>query len=157
MQHTQGEYDYQQISPVFSVPLSSVEYPDQLHMVCEIPKGTDDKMEVKLDEEYQAIMHDLTAAGHIRKYKHGVMPWNYGMLPQTWEDDRHVWPETGLVGDGDPIDVIEIGSLVLSTEIARVKVLGILALIDQYETDWKVIAINTDDPRAKSIASKFLS
>ena len=31
-------------------------------------------------------------------------------------------------------------------EIIRVKVLGILAMIDEGETDWKVIAVNVEDP-----------
>lgn len=33
-------------------------------------------------------------------------------------------------------------------EVIKVKVLGTLALIDEGETDWKVIVINTDDPDA---------
>lgn len=33
-------------------------------------------------------------------------------------------------------------------EIIRVKVLGILALIDEGETDWKVMVINVEDPEA---------
>ncbi|XP_008592312.1 PREDICTED: inorganic pyrophosphatase 2, mitochondrial-like, partial [Galeopterus variegatus] len=36
-------------------------------------------------------------------------------------------------------------------EVIHVKILGILALIDQGETDWKLIAINVNDPEA----SKF--
>uniref|UniRef100_A0A8P0PHX5 inorganic diphosphatase n=1 Tax=Canis lupus familiaris TaxID=9615 RepID=A0A8P0PHX5_CANLF len=36
-------------------------------------------------------------------------------------------------------------------EVIPVKILGILALIDQGETDWKIIAINVNDPEA----SKF--
>lgn len=35
-------------------------------------------------------------------------------------------------------------------EVIKVKVLGTLALIDEGETDWKVIVINTDDPEADS-------
>lgn len=35
------------------------------------------------------------------------------------------------------------------------KVLGILAMIDEGETDWKVIAINVDDPEAKELNSMF--
>lgn len=35
-------------------------------------------------------------------------------------------------------------------EIIKVKVLGTLALIDEGETDWKVIVINTEDPEAAS-------
>lgn len=36
-------------------------------------------------------------------------------------------------------------------EVIKVKVLGILAMIDEGETDWKVIAINVDDPEAKDL------
>lgn len=34
------------------------------------------------------------------------------------------------------------------------KILGILALIDQGETDWKIIAINVNDPEASKIHGK---
>ncbi len=33
------------------------------------------------------------------------------------------------------------------------KVLGILAMIDEGEMDWKVIAINSEDPDAKNLNS----
>lgn len=36
----------------------------------------------------------------------------------------------------------------LRGEVIKVKVLGVLAMIDEGETDWKVIAINVDDPEA---------
>lgn len=35
------------------------------------------------------------------------------------------------------------------------KVLGVLAMIDEGETDWKVIVINVDDPEAKDFNSKY--
>lgn len=55
-----------------------------------------------------------------------------------------------------PVPPLQCGfvlTLVLSQvctrgEIIKVKVLGILAMIDEGETDWKVIAINVDDPDA---------
>lgn len=37
------------------------------------------------------------------------------------------------------------------------KVLGILAMIDEGETDWKVIAINVEDPEANNLNSKHLN
>lgn len=40
--------------------------------------------------------------------------------------------------------------------MVQVKVLGILALIDEGETDWKVIAINIEDPDASSLNSEYL-
>ena len=39
-------------------------------------------------------------------------------------------------------------------EIIRVKVLGILAMINEGETDWKVIAINVEDPDAANYNGK---
>lgn len=41
-------------------------------------------------------------------------------------------------------------------EVIKVKVLGVLAMIDEGETDWKVIAINVEDPEAKVLNSKHL-
>lgn len=80
--------------------------------------------------------------GQLRFYKWGDMMFNYGAFPQTWEDPKLVHPDTQKSGDNDPIDVIEIGTKQMQTgEVAPVKVLGILALIDDNETDWKVLAI----------------
>ena len=57
--------------------------------------------------------------------------------------------DTGHAGDNDPIDCLEIGSRQLKTgSITAVKILGVLALIDDGETDWKVIAINISDSMA---------
>jgi Inorganic pyrophosphatase len=39
-------------------------------------------------------------------------------------------------------------------EVLQVKVLGIIALIDEGETDWKVIAINIHDPLAEKLNGK---
>lgn len=56
-------------------------------------------------------------------------------------------PETGALGDGDPIDVIELGSGPLSMgSVVAVKVLGSMALIDEGETDHKILAIRESDP-----------
>lgn len=82
---------------------------------------------------------------------HGYI-WNYGAFPQTWENPEHTDPSTGCKGDNDPIDVLEIGSRVAKRgEVVQVKVLGIVALIDEGETDWKVITIDINDPKANDL------
>ena len=44
-------------------------------------------------------------------------------------------------GDGDPIDVVDIGyKVAYRGQVKQVKVLGMLAMIDEGETDWKVSA-----------------
>ena len=80
------------------------------------------------------------------------MLFNYGAFPQTWEDPAHITHDTGARGDNDPLDAIEIGNKQWSTgSIVRVKVLGVLAMIDSGETDWKVIVISAEDPLAKYV------
>lgn len=55
-------------------------------------------------------------------------------------------------GDNDPLDVVEIGSEALASgTVHKVKVLGVLAMIDDGELDWKVIAIKSEDPLAKEL------
>jgi hypothetical protein len=59
------------------------------------------------------------------------------------------WPSAGAKGDNDPLDAIEIGSKQWRTgSIVRVKILGVLAMIDSGETDWKVVCVNQYDPLA---------
>ena len=60
--------------------------------------------------------------------------------------------ETKAKGDNDPLDVCEIGEQVgYVGQVKQVKVLGIMALLDEGETDWKVIVVDVQD----SLASKL--
>ncbi|NXX95937.1 IPYR pyrophosphatase, partial [Centropus bengalensis] len=110
---------------------------------------------IATEEPLNPIKQDIKK-GKLR-YVANIFPhkgyiWNYGALPQTWEDPNHTDKVTGCCGDNDPIDVCEIGSKVRSSgEIVQVKVLGVLALVDEGETDWKIIAISVDDPEAQKI------
>ena len=132
------------ISPWHDIPLKDG---DNYNMIVEIPKMTKAKMEVATKEENNPIAQD-TKNGKLRDY-HGPIFWNYGLFPQTWEDPNQMHPELGFFGDNDPIDVVEIGSSVIETgTIIPVKPLGILAMIDEGELDWKVLAINAEDPLA---------
>lgn len=82
---------------------------------------------------------------------HGYI-WNYGAFPQTWENPDHLDPATGCKGDNDPIDVLDIGYRVAKRgEVKQVKILGTIALIDEGETDWKVITIDVKDPDADKL------
>ena len=56
----------------------------------------------------------------------------------------------GCFGDDDPIDVVEIGGSALEMgSVKEVKPLGVLAMIDDGELDWKVVAVALDDPLAE--------
>jgi len=133
------------ISPWHDIPLKGEG--DSYNMVVEIPKMTKAKMEVATKEESNPIAQDIKK-GKLRDY-HGPIFWNYGCLPQTWEDPNVEHPELKCFGDDDPIDVVEIGSASLAMgSVKEVKPLGVLAMIDDGELDWKVLAIATDDELA---------
>ncbi|XP_072261762.1 inorganic pyrophosphatase 2, mitochondrial [Pyxicephalus adspersus] len=122
------------------------------NMVVEVPRWTNAKMEIATKEELNPIKQDIKK-GKLRfvsnVFPHKGYIWNYGALPQTWEDPSHKDQDTNCFGDNDPIDVCEIGSKVCSRgDVIQVKVLGVLGLLDEGEMDWKIIAINTDDPEA---------
>uniref|UniRef100_A0A8C8RM49 inorganic diphosphatase n=1 Tax=Pelusios castaneus TaxID=367368 RepID=A0A8C8RM49_9SAUR len=164
--NAEGKY----ISPFHDIPLFADSKEDKevpakrsktngsevvFNMVVEVPRWSNAKMEIATKEPLNPIKQDIKR-GKLR-YVANIFPhkgyiWNYGALPQTWEDPHHKDNSTGCCGDNDPIDVCEIGTKVrLPGEIIQVKVLGVLALIDEGETDWKIIAISVDDPEAQKI------
>nr|QLC27661.1 soluble inorganic pyrophosphatase [Pyrus x bretschneideri] len=121
----------QKVSPWHDIPLQVGD--GAFNFVVEIPKESSAKME-------QIIL------GYN-------INWNYGLLPQTWEDPTLANAEVkGAFGDNDPVDVVEIGdSRRRIGEILKVKPLAALAMIDEGELDWKIIAISLDDPRASLV------
>ncbi|ORX52110.1 pyrophosphatase-domain-containing protein [Piromyces finnis] len=124
-------------------------------MVVEIPRWTNAKAEISKEDYFNPIKQD-TKKGKLRFVRncfphHGYI-WNYGAFPQTWEDPTQQHPDTKARGDNDPLDVIEIGERVAKCgEVKQVKVLGIMALLDEGETDWKVIVIDVNDPLAPKL------
>merc|ERR1712118_326960 len=57
-----------------------------------------------------------------------------------------------VMGDNDPVDVVEIGSATLEMGgVYPVKIVGVLAMIDDGELDWKMIAVNSKDPKFASV------
>ena len=92
-------------------------------------------MEVETTRKHNPIVQDLlknkktgeTAPRHYGR----EMLFNYGMIPQTWEDCRTEDKVTGCIGDNDPIDVVDLTDRDMQMcEIPNLKVLGCLCLID---------------------------
>ncbi|TMW58296.1 hypothetical protein Poli38472_011884 [Pythium oligandrum] len=142
------------ISPWHDIPLHPENNDKLFNFVVEIPKGIAHKMEVNKEEKHNPIMQDTTHHGtRGRNYLYGVPFFNYGLLPQTWEDPS-VKDSKGDGGDNDPLDVIEIGNDQLPMgSVNPVKVLGSLELVDQGEVDHKIIVISVNDPDADRINS----
>ena len=95
-------------------------------IVVEIPTGSRRKWEVnhksgQLEWEFKNEKP--------RKVKFLGYPGNYGFIPQT------------ISGDGDPLDIIVLSESVKRGDILKVKVIGMLKLIDEGDKDNKVIAV----------------
>ncbi|KAL1778750.1 inorganic pyrophosphatase 2, mitochondrial isoform X1 [Sigmodon hispidus] len=95
------------------------EYKNLFNMVVEIPRWTNAKMEIATEEPLNPIKQDIKNGKP--RYTPNIFPhkgyiWNYGALPQTWEDPHQKDKNTNCCGDNDPIDVCEIGSKVCSTD-----------------------------------------
>ncbi|XP_066576751.1 inorganic pyrophosphatase isoform X2 [Amia ocellicauda] len=142
------------ISPFHDIPLFAGDEQENDVPSKRVKKNED---EIATKDPLNPIKQDVKK-GKLR-YVANVFPhkgyiWNYGALPQTWEAPSLMDKDTQCCGDNDPIDVCDIGSKVcLPGEVIRVKVLGILAMIDAGETDWKIIAINVEDADAPILNS----
>ncbi|KAI6181222.1 Inorganic diphosphatase [Aphelenchoides besseyi] len=143
------------ISPWHDIPLYADEEKKIFNMVVEIPRWSNAKMEMATKEPLSPIKQDEKKG--LPRFVHNIFPhkgyiWNYGALPQTWEDPNHKDEATNALGDNDPIDIVEIGQKVQHRgAIVQVKVLGVIALLDEGETDWKLVGIDVNDPAASYI------
>lgn len=115
----------------------------------EISVGQSEKLEVATKVAFNPIIQDrVKKTNALRKFNvPGGIPFNYGCFPQTWEDPNHVDADTKCRGDGDPLDVVELSGTSLQIgSFTPVRVLGVLALIDEGETDWKIITVADASP-----------
>ncbi|KAJ7040463.1 inorganic pyrophosphatase [Mycena alexandri] len=143
------------VSPFHDIPLFADQNNGIFNMIVEVPRWTNAKMEISKEEGFNPIKQDIKK-GRLRFVRncfphHGYI-WNYGAFPQTWEDPAQSNAETKAKGDNDPLDVCEIGEQVgYVGQVKQVKVLGIMALLDEGETDWKVIVVDVQDPLASKL------
>jgi len=142
------------VSPLHDIPMLSSE--GVYNMVVEVPRWTNAKIEIDTKSPLNPLKQDAKK-GKLRFvancFPHHGYIWNYGAIPQTWEDPNHTDESTNCKGDNDPIDVCEIGSKIQPRgAVIQVKVLGVFAMIDEGETDWKVICIDVTDPLAENLS-----
>jgi inorganic pyrophosphatase len=107
-----------------------------IFVVVEIPTGSNAKWEVtKPDGKLRWEIVD----GKPRAVKYIGYPGNYGIVPQTL-----LAKSSG--GDGDPLDVIVLSPAVERGSVIKVKLIGILRLLDGGEQDDKLIAVQDGTP-----------
>lgn len=141
------------ISPWHDIPLAptttTTTDSNVVNFVVEIPMYQTAKMEVNKELADNPITQD-SKNGMPRYYGYGVPFFNYGLIPQTWEDPSSC--KGDVCGDDDPLDVMEVGASPHPMgSVVQVKVLGALELVDEGETDYKVIVISLADPDAGRI------
>ncbi len=110
--------------------------PDRINVVIEIPAGTQQKWEAK--KSGKGLKWDRKN-GKLRVIQYLPYPGNYGMVPRT------LLPKSAG-GDGDPLDVIVLGSASPRASVVSAIPVGILKLTDGGEQDDKIIAVPETGP-----------
>ncbi|WP_129116578.1 inorganic diphosphatase [Halegenticoccus tardaugens] len=102
--------------------------PETVHAVTEAQMGTRKKYEYR--PEIPGMILDRMLASEVR------YPGDYGFIPQTGS------------GDGDPLDVLILAEETLFPGcILDVRPVGVFRMLDDGETDDKIVGVPADDPR----------
>jgi inorganic pyrophosphatase len=120
------------------------------NMVIEIPAFSRTIMEMNTKEKLNPLMikhpkplpKQTEFPIRIRNYAEDPQC-NYGFFPQTYSS-KEVKFRNLYCGDGDPLDVVEMGGPFnyKAGDVIQVKLLGSFCLIDQGEVDWKIVVAN---------------
>lgn len=104
------------------------EFPEKVHVIIEIPRGSENKYEVDKESGLLKLDRPLFSSIHY--------PGDYGYIPNTlWED-------------GDPIDILVLTNHpVYPLTLAKVKIIGMLDMHDSGENDVKLLGVYDSDPR----------
>ena len=99
--------------------------------VVEIPQGGNQKYEVDKATGLLRLSRVLFSAFEY--------PFNYGFIPQT------------LALDDDPLDILVVGLPAESLSLLTARPVGMLRMLDEGETDDKILAAPAHDPRYDEI------
>lgn len=102
-----------------------------INMIVEISAGTTAKYEMN-KKSHQIVMDSIN--GKPRYINYLGYPGNYGMIPGT------ILPKSEG-GDGDPLDVLLLGVTELRGTVQKVRVVGVMKLLDNGEQDDKILAV----------------
>ncbi len=114
----------------------------KVYCIIEIPAGTNKKIEYnKSTRKFEVDQRD----GQDRIINYLPYPGNYGFIPSTYSD-----PEKG--GDGDALDILVICESLPTGTVIEVIPMGMLKLVDDGESDFKIIAIPSD-PKFQTVSA----
>jgi inorganic pyrophosphatase len=101
--------------------------PRFVNAIIEIPQGSRCKYEIDKDSGLLKLDRVI--------YSSFYYPTNYGFIPQTYGDDK------------DPLDILVITSLpVQALTLMEAKVMGVMQMVDNGDSDDKIIAVAANDP-----------
>ncbi|KAI9925146.1 hypothetical protein MW887_006066 [Aspergillus wentii] len=149
--------DNELCSPWHDVPLFVDDKRQVVNAVIEVPRWSNVKMEICKDEFLtplsQVMKDDKTPRYVPNIFPHRGYPWNYGTLPQTYEDPTLHDTHTNLPGHGNGVNMCELsGELAHPGQVKRVKVLGAFAVIEAGRTDWKIVVVDVANPLARELS-----
>jgi inorganic pyrophosphatase len=106
--------------------------PEYVNAIIEIPKGSRAKYEI--DKPSGLLKLDRVI------YSSMCYPSNYGFIPQSY------------CGDGDPLDILVLSQIdFVPMCIVSAKVIGVMRMNDNNESDDKIIAVSAGDPSVNHI------
>ena len=112
---------------LLSIPIGR-DAPREVHAIIEIPKGSSNKYEYDL--QLNTFVLDRVLFSPL------YYPFDYGFIAGT------------LSGDGDPLDVLVLGSQPTFTGcVVLARPLGGLQMRDEEGEDFKILAVSARDPR----------
>jgi inorganic pyrophosphatase len=107
------------------------EAPEEFTALIEIPKGS--RVKYELDKESGLLKVDRIL------YSSVIYPANYGFIPRTLGDDD------------DPLDVLVLmQEPVQPLSILRARPIRMMQMVDDGESDEKIICVHLDDPEYRS-------
>jgi len=115
-----------------------------VNVVIEIAAGTNQKWELNKDNgkiEWEKISTDSFRVVNYLPY-----PANYGFVPQTLL-------ATDKEGDGDPVDVFVIGETMPRNTVCKVRIVGIIYMLDNNAADAKLLGVTADDKTFGNVRS----
>lgn len=106
-----------------------------VNAIIEIPAGTTAKFETLANGTMELEQKD----GAPRFVKYLGYPANYGLVPRSI-----LLKSKG--GDGDPLDVIVLGTALPQGSVVKCRILGVMTLVDNGEIDDKMILAPVSSP-----------
>ena len=134
------EVEGKEISKNFHKDFKALNNDNSINVVVEISAGMKEKWEVSKSNKGSLIREFYM--GKPRSIKYNPYPINYGIIPNTVLPLR-------VGGDGDPLDVVLLGSSLAQGKIVKSKVIGTLKMRDFGEIDDKVVAVPVNSDLSK--------